>query len=1049
MNNFLVYKSSAGSGKTTILVKEYLKLTLKNPALFKSILAITFTNKAANEMKTRILEYLKEIIAGNTHNDIINSILQETNLPNKQIILNAKRLLFFIDHHYDEFSVSTIDSFVHKIIRTFAGDMGLPQTFEVIIEKEDFVPFILEDIYKKVGTDKVFSKILTDYVLTQVEDEKNYNISSSLSDFIENQLKEEYFFDSLALENIQTSDFFAIITRLQSAKFKLKNDIIKLGTRALDLIAENKLQFTDFLYKKNNGAISYFIKAKEFYDIEKLSNPLARSIDIFENNKGWYAKNSEENIALKIENIIPQLKLFYKEIKIISKTYLLRSVIFKNIYQVALIHEIRSLFKTFIEQTQKVHISEFNKRIATEIAGQPVPYIYERLGNRYTHFMLDEFQDTSILQWNNLLPLLEESLANNHFNMIVGDAKQAIYRFRGGEVELFTDLPKLYGIENIPEKKLREQVLIQNFISKPLTINYRSRSNIINFNNNFFEVAKDELSNKLKTIYYNHKQQTPKIEKTGGFVSFSFINAPNANDFRTKKVLKIENIITDLHKKGYDWKKIAVLCRGNNDATTVATYLLQKNIPVISSESVKLISSVRIRFLISFLYYIVNPYDKINLANLTLLFLKLKNKQEKFHAIFFEKKFSFKQLLKSNGIENINLNQFSRLTVYEICEELVLHFFGHEPIDIFTRFFLDFVVDKQTVHLGDVGRFLELWQNKNNKLNINIPENINAVQIMTAHKAKGLKFDVVIVDLENFKTNNNTKKQFWDAPGIEETKPLDTTLFDINKTLEAINRKDIYEKEIAKSKLDELNLIYVAFTRAVDALYAIGYINEKGKPGNFGKYLVKYLKSNNLFDNMELTYSFGILPVHDEKTIENKSNGKLLSFMPTNLWQSHLQIAGIEQKTVFSKKSFNKRAYGTLLHNILTEIKTSNDILKVLNIFEHNGIINAEIREFLLPVLTAVVSHNKLAPYFADNVFVKTEMELYDIENDKIIRPDRVVFKNNNVTVLDYKTGEKEEKHKKQIRQYGQIIAKTGYNIEKLILVYIGKQIEVVTEMNF
>ena len=1048
MKNFLVYKSSAGSGKTTTLVKEYLKLTLTNPSLFSHVLAITFTNKAAHEMKTRIVDTLREIVAGHTHEELINNVLKETGLTQEQSKQNAKQLLFFIDHHYDDFSVSTIDSFVHKIIRTFAGDLSLPQNFEVVLDKDDIVPFIVEDIYKKMGIDAGFTKIVTHFVTTQIEDEKSYNISGMLSDFVENQMKEENFFASEFLENLQTHDFIELIKNLNVHRFQLRKEIEALGKSALARIAKQGLEHDDFSYKKTNGALSFFKKITTKIGDVELANPKhnSRIYKAFEEDTGWYGKNANATIVEKIEAVKPFLKQTYQQLKPLLKAYFRRELIFKNIYQVALIHEIGSLFKQFIVETQKVHISEFNKRIAMELAGQPVPWLYERLGHRYTHFMIDEFQDTSVLQWNNLLPLIEESLANNRFNLIVGDAKQAIYRFRGGEVELFTQLPKLLHSNENQEIRLREQVLTQNYEYKNLDTNYRSRNNIIDFNNRFFEIAKRELSDDFRAIYQHHEQKTAPLGKEGGLISFRFIQSKVADEFRTAKLEEVTNIIGELKANGYPWEKIAVLSLKNRDASAIASHLLQQGIPIVSSESVKLSSSIRVRFLVAYLHYLTHPEDAINRIDLSRLFLLLQNSEAHFYAVskkMVDKKYRFNDLIQTYGFAPLSLDSLSKNTVYELCEALIRHFFVKEPLDIFVRFFLDFVFDKQPIHQGDIGRFLKLWEEKSEKLSISLPENINAVQIMTAHKAKGLKFGVVIADLEYYKAKK-TKEQFWDAPEVEELSPIENTLFDINKNLDAIDKLAVYEREMGKSKLDFLNLMYVAFTRPVDALYALGDINEEGKGKFFSTYLINYLEANTLWNKEQLTYQFGKLPPVSKEEKTTESSERRLTFVPSIAWNNHVQIAAPDNPLALSNQTLSEKLYGTLLHDILAEIQYAEDLPKVLTAFEQRALLDKADRPFIEQTLRNLLSCREIASAFNRNAVIKTETEIYDAESGKLLRPDRVVLLNNQLTIIDYKTGKKEEKHTKQIQAYGLAFSKMGYKVTRLQLVYIGENIEVV-----
>ncbi len=399
--HFVVYKSSAGSGKTTTLVKEYLKLTLKNPGSFRHILAITFTNKAANEMKSRILESLKDISSGNLSKSNYPEIMEEAGLSMEQMTFRAGQLLSLIIHNYDEFAVSTIDSFVHRIVRTFAADLKLPHGFEVIIDTADLIPFIVEDIYDKLGHDNAFTEILLRFVMSQVEQEKSYDLTKDLSAFIKKQLGEE---QASVPDSLSPADFLQNIQRLRKSVFSARAAIQKQARQSLEVIKEAGLLVNDFFYGKN-GVGGYFKRLSEWPLALKSLLPNSYVVKAIEQDV-WYSATTKSDIKIRIDGISPKLKSSLEAIRKNISFYAIRQLVYNNIYEMALIGEIRQLFGSFTERTRKVHISEFNKRIHREIAGQPVPFIYERLGRRYRYFLIDEFQDTSLLQWNNLLPLL-------------------------------------------------------------------------------------------------------------------------------------------------------------------------------------------------------------------------------------------------------------------------------------------------------------------------------------------------------------------------------------------------------------------------------------------------------------------------------------------------------------------------------------------------------------------------------------------------------------------------------------------------------------------
>ncbi|MBT6964014.1 MAG: UvrD-helicase domain-containing protein, partial [Lentimicrobiaceae bacterium] len=845
-----VYKSSAGSGKTTTLVNEYLKIALKNPHSFRHILAITFTNKAANEMKERVISVLKEL----SSKDIKNSpklfdLIQYLNYDEFTLMDKSKYLLSLILNNYDDFAISTIDSFIHRIIRTFASDVSLPQNFEVVIDKSDLIPQILKGLYGKVGKDITLTNFLVGFVMSEADEENNYDPTSRLIDFIDYQINEDGFFEIKKIDNLSLKQLNKIISALKSEINKLKSNIIEKSNEALNICSDRNLEAEDF-YQGNRGIYKYFTNLSEFKISDEKLFPGKNAIKtITEGN--WYSSKVDNHKKELIDSITEELGNLFEITKKKLESYLHFRLLFSKIYSLALIHEIRKLFFEFTDKSGKIHISEFNKRISNQISDQPVPFIYERLGRKYRYFLLDEFQDTSILQWQNLLPLIEESLSQGNKNLLVGDAKQAIYRFRNGEVELFANLPELYNREKTNLKIESENTLKRFFNSKSLDTNYRSREQIIEFNNDFFEVVSSNLSQRTKTIYSELKQNFPSKVKNGGIVSIRFSDY-KSESFEETKLSKIKSIIKEANKKNYGLDQICILCRTKKNASQIFEYLISNKIDVVSNESLLLTNSPGVRLLVAFLKLNQNPNNQIALAEFIDGFIKFSDNSLEFNTEYSElTKFKLENLEPIFLRYNVDTStkMISAYSVFEMVEFALRSFSSSDTTDIFIQYFLDFVFENNI----DLDEFLSLWESKKNKIFISMPENIAAVQIMTIHKAKGLDFPIVIVDAEN-RAPKTTKSEYWEPLNIEGISDLKVGLMPINKKLNLIGRGDIYEIEEHKSELDFLNLIYVAFTRPKHALYIIGETNSKDQ---FSKYLIDYLDHKRLWEKDKVEYEFG------------------------------------------------------------------------------------------------------------------------------------------------------------------------------------------------
>ncbi len=1045
MRNFLVYKSSAGSGKTTTLVKEYLKITLKNPSLFHSVLAITFTNKAANEMKSRVLEVLN-LLSDNVYNhEIIRLLIVELGLSKELLSKNALKLRSLIIHRYDEFGISTIDSFVHQIVRTFSNDLKLPQGFDVILDDDDIIPFIIENIYGKIGKDKAFTEIITRFVLKKVDEEKSYDLTKNLTEFIKKQFNEDIILHGGELTKHTSDELLKVIYTIAESLRNIKNELVSIASEGVDAIEKNAIDIKSFYYGVQ-GVGGYLLKIKN-WKFNNIINDLSPNSYVKKaiNDDIWYGKSLDESSKSAIDSISPYLSDIVLKITTLSKKYIIRKLIYDKIFEWALITEIKTLLQIFIEETQQVHISEFNKRIHQEIAGQPIPFIYERIGLRYRHYLIDEFQDTSVLQWKNLLPLINESLGNGNFNMVVGDAKQAIYRFRNGEVELFTHLPRVYPYPETPQEEQIETALIANYIEESLNINYRSRENIINFNNDFFSQTKIDLGENFSKVYENHEQVVPETNnKENGLVSVRIKDVTETSiDKERQKAVK--EIIEELQEKNYPLKNICILTRGNKEGASVATYLLQNGIPVVSADSLKLSASPSVRILISFLKLMSNKNNKLALSEFFAAYAQIKQDESLFYSLFDVAKEKENPLIwfKENIFNSLpDPKQLETLSVYEIVVAVARHLLINYQENLFFRFFLDFIYDKKNVCHG-LEDFLLLWEEKKSGLSIVLPDGLDAVQVMTAHKAKGLKFGTVIADLYNF-NNKFTKDDLWVELDIPELNNFSRGLLNISSALDKVGMGEIYNYEKSKTFLDFFNLIYVAFTRPVDALYILSYKKKKGD--KFFGLLKEFLKRKSIWSDEKLQYDFGKFTelssaVKQQKEVFTDTESKI----PSDLWYNHLIIAPVESRKMESLTADYPRLYGEVIHEILSEINTIDDVENVVNLYLLKGLVDkVEIPDLIIKI-KKTIEHPDIAAYYQKGLHIKNESEIFDFNTNKIFRPDRIVIINNKLVIIDYKTGEKRKEHYKQLENYATIFLDMGYDKIEKKLVYLNQDIYVET----
>ncbi len=1056
----LAYKSSAGSGKTHTLVKDYLKITLRAPETkFRHVLAITFTNKAAGEMKERIIDSLKMFAAGDTDNYLANSIKEELSIDNETLQKRASVLLGKIIHHYDDFNISTIDSFVHKIIRTFSKEVDLPSDFEVVLEIDDIIPDIIESIYDRLTPEAkdTFTRFMINFVNALTDDEKGYDPQKHLVDFIKKQTEEGNFYEVNKLSDLTLENFIEIIGRLKEKLKVIEKRIKEASRKSEDLLIQHHLTEKHFYRRKANIA-TYLTKFTQKINLQDLF-PGKTVLDSINDDKWTAGKISTEEESA-IELIKEQLTRYFQIIYGAAKEYYFLKHVHDNLYKVALVKEISDLFKEYSLVSGKVHISEFNKRISQTVAGQPVPFIYERLGTKFEHFLIDEFQDTSIMQWYNIFPLIENAYSSSDplteesfFNMLVGDPKQAIYRFRGGEVELFTSLPKFYGDIEMENKQQREHLLETMLHEENLNTNFRSYKNIVDFNNRFFEFIRSQNDGLIADIYQNHEQNVFSKKENGGYVSIELIDSENARDYEEKRLEKIERYIDELKENGFEYSDICILTRSTKHGAEIASYLLKKNIPVISSESLLIANAPEVRFTIAVFKVMLQPDNMEAKTELIHNFLLIKEKTEELNN-------TLHHLVKKNLPEILNEleidlqpDTLTQKTILEATQIIFESIGGEKQSNIYFQYFMDFIIEKENIINNDIGQFLDLWEEKKDNLFIVIPEGQDAVQIMTIHKSKGLKFQVVILD-DIERKSDNAKREQWINPQIDDIPELKTTLIPLKKEKEeiiykSINLSTLYNKEKEKTELDKINLMYVAFTRPVEALFILAEnakFNKEGELSNneyFSKTINRFLrwKKNSKTPEKSNKIEFGTLKKLEKAEIAPKkyisANKKL-----GKAGEYPVSVAPVENIYWENKPRESAAAKGKLIHALLSNIRTVEDITKTLNNYLNQGLIDHQEYDSLQNELKKVITHPELIEYFTSDVIIKTETELITADGE-IIRPDRVIISKDKITVLDYKTGSEKPEHIQQVKNYMHEIQRIHHTNVTGKLIYLGNDITV------
>ncbi len=998
-------------------------------------------------MKQRIMQGLVQLADPVKYNDgavvkfMLPDLLKATGYSNEEVTKRAQLVLTRILHEYDDFSVRTIDSFVSRIIRTFAHDLHLPVDFEIEMDRDLMLDEAVEQLISKAGIDKDLTRILVDFTEAKAEDEKSWQIEADIKKTAEFLFLEGSSHFISKLNDIPSARLNEIAREIRQSRKNFGDSIISLALTAKKLIVENGIDNASFS-RGTSGIGGYFFKLAN----GSIENPNSYVVATVNEDK-WLSAKADVIQASAINSVKEQLTIIYHQCESLMEKgaakYTLLGMIEKNIFQMGVLSAMEREIETIRREKRVIHISEFNKRITDIILKEPVPFIYERIGEKYYNYLIDEFQDTSELQWKNLLPLIGDSLAYGRYNLVVGDGKQAIYRFRNGQVEQFMMLPALP--ENYEKEVFgdTEQALQTNFNPKVLKSNFRSLPEIINFNNDFFGFLAKQLSEGFQPIYTDHTQEV-SAGKSGGLVSVEFLPYRSRADFDELNIICVYNLVNELIDKGFTKADMAILTRSNREGSIIARYLMSNGISVVSAEALLLAASPEVNFVITVMQHISNPQNLVAIAGILNELIRKGKLVTSLIQNFPVRKgewLSLEKIFLQGDIE-FNIKSLRGLPLYDLCEEIIRIFgLNAGKYDIYLQFFLDFVnkvSSRQGTHLADL---LEAWDEKKGKLSVVVPEGIDAIRIMTIHKAKGLEFPVVIWPMATEKLKT-TFDQLWVDLAGDVVPGLPVALLQTGVGMEEVGYAEQYQKERNSSLLDMINLVYVAFTRPAERLYILTREPGKGDPNNLPNLLTQYIESNS--DEWVQTgniYSKGT----DEpvtKTQNSLPEAGMLSGMISSPWQGRIKIARRAPVYWSTDQSKNKQAWGTLIHDTLASIKTRDDILTVVSAQAAANFLSEEETQLLQERVTSTVDHESLKEYFTENVQLKPEAGILTPEGD-VYRPDRVIFSETKTVIMEFKTGLPDPKHRNQLDDYGKLLEQMGYTDIIKMLVYIDEKITV------
>ena len=1053
---FKVYSSSAGSGKTYTLTKEYLKLALSSESdtYFRSILAVTFTNAAANEMKERIILMLRTFSSpeGSTH-FMLRDILTELypGIENDPALfaetvelfaLRAKKIFRKILHRYSDFSVMTIDKFTQRLVSSFTDELGIPFAFETVLESDQLANAV-DRMLARIGQEgeTLLTDVVETYYRESAEGGKSWgSLPHRIREAAYDLINEKSYLAMKKVDALDVQDWVGISRQIKAFVRETEHSIQTQAQTGFEAIQSKHLVAKDF-YQSTRGIYSYFEKRAAGIELWAEENVYVKATI---NEAKWYAGKISPFIQQEIDSIANVLigcqREMARTLEIAGQKGNLLRLIDKHLYNLSLLGEIRKEFDALLKQGNQVHISDFNRKVLDIVAREPVPFIFERLGEKYNHILVDEFQDTSKLQFANLLPLIDNALGFGNFNLIVGDAKQSIYRFRGGDMDLILHLSKnqfgeLAGV--IGDNAFTEERLLsleRELDVAHLKTNRRSYREVTDFNNSFFAtVAKSTAaadSDLLASVFDEHFQQEILPEaKPGGHVQIEFLTEPTEDEIAEQEedspkimVIRTLELVDELRDKSYYWRDMAILCRRKTEATALASALKERGDPLISDDSLLLTYSQTVNLLVSFMQVLQTPDDALARYEAAYHFHRIileKIPDAAQHAAIREmcarrSTSSFLRYFEAFGME-FSAFRLRQLGVYELCEKLINTFrlFDGLTEGPYLFRFLDAILEfgtRQSNHLAD---FLNYWESAKHKISITVPANADALRITTIHKSKGLEYPVVIVPNCDWRfTPSGNRDRIWvDLESVEDaelliesldeaqqtiTKRLNSSVVSMVKELDETVLSEEYQEERNRTLLENLNLLYVAFTRPVQRLYVLAKSPKDWNKCNdtVHRWLYDFLNSEKSAVPWDDGRSIYTLSEGQGECSHKKADGNLTPYPLRDVISTdrteRLRLRRMAER-IFDVETFEKKKDRLQkMRYALSLIATRGDIPKIIRQLISEGIVEGSEAEHLRVSIDRLLNNEPLASLFSDGATVRLKKEFL-LPKGKMLLADRLV----------------------------------------------------------
>lgn len=1068
-----VYKASAGSGKTFTLAVEYIKLLVSDPTNYRFTLAVTFTNKATQEMKQRILSKLYGI-ANNLPDaeDYFNNVKASfPNLSERVIRNRASDALSLLVHDYSRFRVETIDSFFQRVLRNLARELGLTANLQVMLNDNEVESQAVDDLISNIdnGNDPLLVWIM-DFVNERMEDDKSWNVVSNIKDFGQNIFTDFYKSHQQQLRLIMDdADFFKRYTsQLRALKAKTMQEMKTYADRYATIATQYGLTDTCYSHGHSNapGYFENLGNGNFLGDKPKMPNSYILS-GLADSDK--FVKKSDldkpETQAIR-EFVAPLIEEAEEMRKHAAITVNSVDLTLQNVNQLRLLGRIEQEVSRINADNNDYPLSNTQKLLNDLIDRQDSPFIYEKIGGQLRYIMIDEFQDTSTVQWANFKVLLDDCIAHQAGSLIVGDVKQSIYRWRDGDWQL---------LQSLNENNYPETVQV-----KTLGTNYRSQRNVVAFNNAFFSTAAAQLSEDVPIVteaYADVRQQIPESRPEAGQVEVRLLPSKN---YEQQMIAQVQRTIEMLLENGVSYNQIAIIVRRNKHIRLLADYFLHNPVNVngeprmlrmVSDEAFRLDASQSVNVIVNAMRFLTHPSDRLTVAFLAKAFTgtELQPYDKKCQPTEdkepIETTDNYKALLPQELI--VNRTALLSMPLIDLAEKLY-SIFQLERLsnqNAYVCAFFDQLSNYLKRHIVGIDDFLTEWDETLCGKSIH-SDDIDGIRLLTVHKSKGLEFDNVIMPYCDWRLEKSTDI-LWVEPAVKPFNELPVVPVNLNanKLKNSVYATD-YTVEHVKNIIDNINILYVAFTRASRNLFVMG----KKESAEFPSTLIR-----NVMADMRITeptedgdgivnYSFGKLSVRQstktavpdnmnelpaENIFEQKEQGIPVKIEGTETTAHFLQSNDStdfmtpedEMEELQKRQSYINT--GNILHKLFASIHDYTEVDDAISKMEFDGILydrpmtRAQLKELIDKALSDPQIHEWFSPKW--RVYNECSMLYYDPNEQRVReqRPDRVIYDGKKMIVIDFKTGREQERHKSQVKNYISLLKEIGYHDVEGYLWYI------------